>query len=112
LVLHVNVGDCLVVRLTNRTRQGGVSLHADMLAFDPQDSAGVMAGRNAASQTAAPGESRNYTYYAHPQVGETTALLRDWGDVLTNPALGLYGAVVVGPRGARVTDPVTGEDVA
>ena len=35
LVLHVNVGDCVSVDLSNRTG-GPVSFHADMLAFDPQ----------------------------------------------------------------------------
>jgi hypothetical protein len=39
-------------------------------------------------------------------------MIRDWGDVLTNPALGLYGAIVVGPAGATYTDPVTGADAS
>ena len=111
LVLHVNVGDCIEVHLTNRTSAGSVSLHADMLAFDPRDSAGVEVGRNSGVQTVAPGNSRTYTFYAHPEVGETTALLRDWGNVLANPSLGLYGAIVVGPPGAMYSDPVTGTDV-
>jgi hypothetical protein len=82
-----------------------------------------------------PGESRIYTYFAHPDVarsetghsgeetghsggsetghsGKTVALVRDWGDVLANPARGLYGAIIVGPRGATYTDPVTGADMA
>jgi hypothetical protein len=111
LVLHVNVGDCIVLDLTNRTAQGPVSLHADMLAFNPSSSAGVEAGRNGTRQVVMPGETRTYTYYAHPDLGETTALLRDWGNVLINPSLGLYGAVVVGPRGATYSDPTTGDDV-
>jgi hypothetical protein len=45
-------------------------------------------------------------------VGTTVALLRDWGDVLANPAKGLYGAVVVGPPGSTYRDPVTGADVS
>ncbi|MGH9177297.1 MAG: multicopper oxidase domain-containing protein, partial [Acidimicrobiales bacterium] len=110
LVLHVNEGDCLRVELSNATA-GPVSFHADMLAFDPMDSGGVAAGRNP-PQAVPPGSRRTSTFYAHPQVGETVALVRDWGDVLTNPALGLYGAVVVGPRGARFRDPVTGEDAS
>jgi hypothetical protein len=59
----------------------------------------------------APGEARTFTYYAHPEVGETTALLRDWANVVANPSLGLYGAVIVGPPGATYTDPMTGEDI-
>ncbi len=110
LVLHVNVGDCIRVALANRTG-GPVSFHADMLAFDPEDSAGVAAGRNPA-QHVEPGGRRTYTYYAHPEVGETVALVRDWGDVLVNPGAGLYGAIVVGPRDARFLDPVTGSDAS
>jgi len=115
LVLHASVGDCIVIELSNRTSapQGAVSMHAaDMLAYDPRDSAGVQVGRNESGQAVAPGQSRTLTFYAHPEIGETTALLRDWGDVLRNPSDGLYGAIVVGPRGATFTDPATGADIA
>ena len=111
LVLHANVGDCLLIDLSNETQAGPVSFHADMLAADPRDGLGVEAGFNP-PQAVAPGQSRTYTLYAHPEVGETVALVRDWGDVLQNPGLGLYGAVIVGPAGTRYSDPVTGEDVA
>ena len=110
LVLHVNVGDCIRVALSNAT-EGPVSFHTDLLAFDPMESGGVAAGRNP-PQAVAPGGRRTYTFYAHPDVGETVAMVRDWGDVLTNPGLGLYGAIVVGPRGARFRDPVTGDDAS
>ena len=110
LVLRANVGDCISVDLTNGT-EAPVSFHADMLAFDPADSAGVAAGRNP-QQTVEPGESRTSTYFASPEVGETVAMVRDWADVSTNPGLGLYGAIVVGPRDARYRDPVTGDDVS
>ncbi|MCI0794185.1 MAG: multicopper oxidase domain-containing protein, partial [Chloroflexi bacterium] len=111
LVLHVNVGDCIRVSLSNETTGGPVSFHADMLSYDPAQSMGIAAGANPI-QTVAPGEARTYTFYAHPEVGETVALVRDWGNVLENPGLGLYGAVIVGPAGAKYTDPVTGEDAA
>ena len=64
LVLHANVGDCIVIELSNRTSapQGAVSMHADMLAYDPRDSAGVQVGRNAAGQAVAPGQSRTLTF--------------------------------------------------
>jgi hypothetical protein len=110
LVLHVNVGDCVVVDLANRT-SGPVSLHADQLAFDPADSAGVAAGREP-RQATDPGQRRQYRFYAAPEIGPTVALLRDFGDVVHNPALGLYGAVVVSPPGATVTDPATGADMS
>ena len=82
-----------------------------VLAYDPQDSQGVAVGNNGGQpQLALPGESRTYTFYAHPEVGETTALIRDWGNVLENPGLGLYGAIVVGPSGAAYLHPATGAD--
>ncbi|MGH9166071.1 MAG: hypothetical protein ACRDZW_11260, partial [Acidimicrobiales bacterium] len=111
LTLHVGVGDCVTVELTNDTKGGPVSLHADMLAYDPADSGGVAAGREP-PQTAAPGARRTYRFFASPEVGQTTAMLRDWGDVTVNPGLGLYGAVVVGPPGARYLDPRTGTDIS
>jgi hypothetical protein len=110
LVLHVNVGDCIAIHLTNETQGGAVSVHADLLAADPMN-IGVEAGFNP-PQVALPGETRTYTYYAHPEIGETVAMIRDWGNVLENPNLGLYGAIVVGPTGAVYTDPVTGEDMS
>jgi hypothetical protein len=106
LVLRANVGDCLDVDLANQTA-GPVSFHADMLAYDPATSGGVAAG-GGPDQAVPSGQRRTFTYYAHPEVGETVALVRDWGDVLRNPGLGLYGAVVVGPAGARYRDPGTG----
>ncbi len=110
LVLHVSVGDCLLVRLTNETAEP-VSFHADMLASDPKDSQGVSAGLNP-PQIVTPDQTRTYTYFAHPEIGETAALIRDWGNAVENPGLGLYGAIIVGPRGATYTHPVTGEDMS
>jgi FtsP/CotA-like multicopper oxidase with cupredoxin domain len=99
LVLHVNVGDCLEVRLRNDT-DAPVSLHADLLAYDPADTSPVP-----------PGEVKTYTFFAHPEVGETAALLRDTGNVLENPRLGLYGAIIVGSPGTRYYHPASGEDL-
>jgi len=111
LVLHVNVGDCIRVQLTNLTRGGPVSFHTDLLAADPASSGGVAAG-NEPDQSVTPGTSRQYEFFASPTVGPTTAMVRDWGDVLQNPGLGLYGAIVVGPRGTRWTDTGTGTDAS
>ena len=111
LVLHANIGDCVVVHLTNLAAEGPVSFHADLLAADPMTSLGVEAGHNPA-QAALPGQTGIYTYYAHPELGEIVALVRDWGNVRQNPRRGLYGAIVIGPAGATYTDPVTGADMA
>jgi hypothetical protein len=101
LVLHVGVGDCVRVTVTNRTEGGGVSFRCDLLAFDPS-----------ASPAVAPGTTGGFTYYASPEIGETVAMVRDGGDPREGPALGLYGAIVVGPPGARYRDPDTGDDVS
>lgn len=111
LVLHVNVGDCVQVRLRNELLSGRVSFHADRLAYDPNQSQGIAVG-SSTDQSVAPGEERLYTFYAHPEQGEGGALVRDWGDVLTNPGLGLYGAIIVGPKGSTYTDPSTGMDLS
>jgi hypothetical protein len=97
------------VRLANRTTEP-VSFHPDMLAADPNDS-GIVVGADKGSAVAA-GAAHAYTFYADPALGETTALVRDTADIVRNPRRGLYGAIVVGPRGARYTDPVTGSDAS
>ncbi len=112
LTLRANVGDCLKVKLTNRMKESRASFSAIGLAFDPKDSLGANVGNNPGDQTIAPGESRTYTYYADPFLGETASLVWDWGNVMTNPRNGLYGAVVIGPKGAQYRDPKTGTDIS
>lgn len=97
-VAHANVGDCITVDLANRTGDGPVSFHVDLLAHDPSSSGGVAAGREPV-QVVHDGESGSFEYYASPQVGEGVALVSDHADVQVNPRLGLYGAIVVGARG-------------
>ena len=109
LVLRINVGDCITVKLNNKLPKGRVSFHADMVAYDPLDSMGINAGFNP-EQSIGPGEDKKYTFYAHPQYGESVGLVRDWGNVLLNPGIGLYGAIIIGPKGSKYTDPVTGLD--
>lgn len=97
---------------TNKLKQGRASFSALGLAFDPKDSLGANVGNNPGEQTVAPGESRVYTYYADPFIGETASLVWDWGNVMTNPRNGLYGGVVIGPKGATYRDPKTGADIS
>ena len=112
LTLRANVGDCLVVKLTNALKKGQASFSAFGLAFDPKDSQGVNLGNNPGDQTVAPGKSRTYTYYADPFNGEGQTLVWDWGNVAVNPRNGLFGGIIVGPRGSTYRDPKTGKDVA
>lgn len=112
LTLRVNVGDCIKVNLKNKMAQSRASFFAPGLAFDPRDSQGLNVGNNPGDQTIAPGKSRVYTYYAHPDNKETTSLVWDGGNIVVNPRNGLYGAVIVGPKGSQYRDPVTGEDIS
>ena len=112
LTIRANVGDCLKVKLTNKMKQSRASFSAIGLAFDPKDSLGANVGNNPGDQTIAPGESRVYTYYADPFLGETASLVWDWGNVMTNPRNGLFGGIVIGPKGATYRDPKTGADIS
>jgi hypothetical protein len=112
LTLRANVGDCIKVKLTNRMKEGRASFSAISLAFDPKDSLGANVGNKPGDQTVEPGESRTYTYYADPSLGEIASLVWDWGDVMTNPRNGLFGAIIIGPKGAAYRDPKTGADIS
>ena len=112
LTLRVNLGDCIKVNLKNKMAKSRASFFAPGLAFDPRDSHGLNVGNNPGDQTVAPGESRTYTFYAHPANKETTSLVWDGGNIVINPRNGLYGAVIVGPKGSQYRDPVTGEDLS
>ena len=112
LTLRANVGDCLKIQLTNRMKESRASFSAISLAFDPKDSFGANVGRNPGDQTIAPGESRTYTYYADPANGEIASLVWDWARPLVNPRNGLFGAIIIGPKGAQYRDPKTGADLA
>ena len=112
LTLRANVGDCIKVKLTNRMKESRASFSAISLAFDPKDSLGANVGNNPGDQTVGRGENRTYTYYADPFLGEMASLVWDWGNVMVNPRNGLYGAVVIGPKGAKYRDPKTGADIS
>jgi manganese oxidase len=112
LTLRVNLGDCIKVNLKNKMKASKASFFAPGLAFDPKDSQGLNVGNNPGDQTVAPGGSRTYTYYAHPANKETTSLVWDGGNIVVNPRNGLYGAIIVGPRGSQYRDPVTGQDIS
>jgi hypothetical protein len=112
LTLRANIGDCIKVKLTNRLKEGNASLHANNVAFDPLDSQGINVGNNPGDQTIAPGKSKVYTYYAHPDFNINGALLWDFGNLTTNVRDGLFGGIIIGPRGSVYRDPETGKDIS
>ena len=112
LTLRANVGDCIKVNLKNKMKESRASFSAFSLAFDPKDSQGVNLGNNPGDQTVAPGKSRTYTYYADPSTGETQSLVWDFGNVAMNPRNGLFGGIIIGPKGSQYRDPKTGADIS
>ncbi|AGP38826.1 multicopper oxidase domain-containing protein [Sorangium cellulosum] len=139
LILRAAAGDCIQVTLvnelpfvlpktphwnysppiidgfnTNQVRPSNhVSLHPQLVAYDVRTDDGANVGFNE-EQTVAPGESREYTWYAgefaqkdsrwgpvEPRAVEYGAInLRDMADVVNHGMHGAVGALVIEPRGA------------
>ena len=112
LTLRANIGDCIKIKLTNRLKAGNASIHAQNIAFDPKDSQGINVGNNPGDQTVAPGKSKTYTFYAHPGYKVNGALLWDFGNLTENVRSGLYGGIIIGPKGSIYRDPETGKDIS
>ncbi len=111
LVLHAAAGDCVEVTFTNQRNPDLVDPTLPKSSFSVAKlarsaaSSGVNVGYTS-EQTVAPGQSRLYRYYVDSdRLG--TAPIADFGADATGKA-GLYGAVVVAPKGATFTDPVAG----
>ncbi|MCW2928698.1 MAG: uncharacterized protein JWM86_2666 [Thermoleophilia bacterium] len=109
LVLHAAEGECIEVTVRNqRAAKPGsaaprVGFHVSELERTTASS-GVDVGFGP-EQTIAGGQSRLYRYFAPTeQVGGT--LISDMGEP-TNPMQGLYGMLVVAPRGSAFRDPAT-----
>jgi len=105
LTIRANSGDCLILKLTNEMAEQSASINLDALGLDPQGSLGITLGFNP-DQTIESGESIEYKYFAERELG--SVLMRDFGDIYRNAREGLYGAVIIEPRGSRYLDPVTG----
>ena len=112
LTLRANIGECVKIKLTNRLKKGNASLHANNIVFDPLDSQGINVGNNPGDQTVSPGKSKKYTFYAHPDYNINGALIWDFGNLTTNVRDGLFGGIIIGPRGSVYRDPETGKDIS
>ena len=111
LTLRANIGECIKIKLTNRLKEGNASIHANNIAFDPLDSQGINVGNNPGDQTVKPGKSKVYTFFAHHDFNINGALLWDFGDATTNIRSGMYGGIIIGPKGSVYRDPETGKDI-
>ena len=112
LTLRANIGDCVKIKLTNRLAKGNASIHVNNMAFDPLDSQGINVGNNPGDQTVAPGKSKTYTFFAHHDYNVNAALIWDFGNLTTNVRDGMFGAIIIGPRGSVYRDPETGKDIS
>jgi hypothetical protein len=121
LVLRVNQGDCVVIRLRNRIQSqqntdpdvpaagslyGGTRAGFDlgMLLRNPQNSGGAAVGLNP-DTTVPAGQDGSYTFYADTELG--TTLFQNLG----SPASlrhGAYGMLIVEPAGSTWVDSETG----
>lgn len=79
-----------------------VSLNPQFLKYNPITSSGINVGYNAVEQTAAPGESIRYLWYADKEYG--TVLLNSFGDLRNHRHHGLFGAIIIEPTGAKHYD--------
>jgi FtsP/CotA-like multicopper oxidase with cupredoxin domain len=112
LTLHANIGDCIKIKLTNRLKAGNASMHLNNIAFDPLTSQGINVGNNPGDQTVAPGKSKNYEFFADPGFKINGSLIWDFGNLTTNLRDGMFGGIIIGPRGSVYRDPETGKDIS
>jgi manganese oxidase len=112
LTLHANIGDCIKIKLTNRLKAGNASIHANNIAFDPLTSQGINVGNNPGDQTVAPGKTKNYEFFADPGFKINGSLIWDFGNLTTNLRDGMFGGIIIGPRGSVYRDPETGKDIS
>ena len=117
LVIRANVGDCIKVSLRNDIRSSRyprVGLHADpIVQSDPKTSDGARVGHNP-DTTVATGQTIEYTWYAdrEGQGALTDPANLDLGHLNTSSmSFGLYGAIVVHPKGSVWRNPITGADL-
>ncbi len=114
LSLRANVGDCIKVKLKNDIQGRRVGLHSDgILKQDPKDSDGARVGNNP-DTTVATGEDIVYTFYADRQgQGVVSDIANIDGADPDHPTIqrGLYGSVVVHPKGSTWHNPKTGDDL-
>ena len=136
LVLRANQEDCIRVRLTNKLTNGWlqghgnagtngdptlptepasgtraglrVSMNPQLVKYDVQGSDGAAVGFNRDS-TVAPGDTRDYRWYADSELGTTN--LTDFGDVRGHRHHGLFAGLNIEPENATYHDPETGDPI-
>jgi len=99
LVIRANIGDCVEIQFANNASGGDYGVHIDGLAFDAQNS-GDAVGRNPSSAVPR-GATRSYRFYVpEDDTFEGTHYMRPGPGHRSAVAHGLFGALVVEPRGS------------
>ena len=118
LILRANVGDWIEVTLHNKLKtpvpyfdypvvpldkehhpSNRVSINPQFLKYDNTNCSGVNVGYNQVDQTVGPGEMKKYLWYADREYGSCG--LRSFGDLRNHRYHGLFGAIIIEPRGAK-----------
>jgi hypothetical protein len=87
-----------------------VSLHPSLVDHDITRSDGAAVGFNF-DGTVAPGKAISYSWYVSPRLDGATANLVDMADRRGHRHHGLFGGLVVEPKGSTWTDPGNGQPV-
>src|SRR5205085_6309638 len=111
LVLRVHQGECLRVRLTNQLPDEPASLHVHGSALRVSGTQ-APATADEPTATAAPGASVAYEWMVPTDEPEATHAMHSHGNDRAQSGHGLFGAVVVEPKGTRWLDPRTGQETA
>ncbi|ORX90321.1 hypothetical protein K493DRAFT_409940 [Basidiobolus meristosporus CBS 931.73] len=108
LVLRCNQGDKMRVKFTNLVKGRKVGMHPSLFGYNVKND-GTAVGNNYVS-TLSTDEEKEYEW---PCLKEGTYLIADGGDYDGSPTgtvvHGLFGAIIVEPKGSLWTDPVTGK---
>ncbi len=118
LILRANVGEWIEVTLHNKLStpvpyhdypivpldkehkpSNRVSIHPQFLKYDNIKYSGVNVGYNKEDQTVGPGEMKKYLWYADKEYG--TCGLQSFGDLRNHRYHGLFGAIIIEPKGAK-----------
>ena len=125
LILRANAGDCVEVRLTNGLPaelpghdhpvvpvdapwpySSRVSMHAQLVKYDVLGSDGAAVGFNP-DQTIDTGGTRTYRWFVESP--NLNVNLWDMADIRNHRHHGLFGALIVEPRGSRYKDRTRGK---
>ncbi len=103
LVIRANIGDCVEINFANNASGGDFGVHIDGIAFDAQNS-GDAVGNNVSSAVPR-GDTRSYRFYVpEDDTFEGSHYLRPGPGHREAVSHGLFGALVVEPRGSTYHD--------